>query len=252
MDSDSYVKSIVAKYALIGGRTPAATTAAEAVYNIIKAWAGPYLSSVSYSGSGAKGTAIAGIADVDLFISLNPDTPHTLAEIYNSLAGYSGLQPYAPREQNVSVGITYSNQKIDLVPGKKQHGNGSDHSLYRRKARSWTQTNVEQHIKLVQNSGRLDEIRALKIWRALHDLDFPSFYLEMTVINALSGKRSGLVASNVATVLEYLRDSFLSASVIDPANSNNKLSDDLAVAEKRLITQKAAAHLKSTWNQILW
>jgi hypothetical protein len=253
MESDIYVKSIVAKYALTAGRTPSATAAAEQVYKIIQIWAHSWLLGVSYSGSGAKGTAIAGVADVDLFISLKPETPESLADIYKSLLGYSGLKHLSPRKQNVSVGITYNGHAIDLVPGKKQSGNTTDHSLYRSKAGTWTQTNVAEHINLIQNSQRLDEIRALKIWRALHTLDFPSFYLEMTVINALYGKRSVSVASNVWTVLEYLRDKFVTAAVIDPANSNNKLSDELTVAEKKLIAQKAVSCLKATnWNQILW
>ena len=85
MESDAYVKSIIAKYALAGGRTPSATASAESVYEILKVWAGQFLLGVSYSGSSAKGTAIAGTADVDLFISLKPETPGTLAAIMNSL-----------------------------------------------------------------------------------------------------------------------------------------------------------------------
>ncbi len=191
MDAETYIKSIIAKYALTGGRTPAAKAAAEQVYEIIKIWANDFLLAVNYSGSSAKGTAIAGIADVDLFISLKPETPGTLADIYNCLANYKGFKNLSPRRQNVSVGITYNGHSIDLVPGRKQTGNTTDHSLYRSKANTWTQTNVEKHISLIQNSQRLDEIRALKIWRALHSLDFPSFYLEMTVLNALHGKHAG-------------------------------------------------------------
>ena len=252
MNADAHVKSVIAKYALVGGLTPSVEAAANAVYKIIQVWAQRYLLGVSYSGSSAKGTAIAGIADVDLFISLKPETPGILSDIYNNLANYAGFQQYNPRRQNVSVGITYSGHQIDLVPGRKQSGNTTDHSLYRSKARTWTQTNIDKHINTVRNSGRLDEIRALKIWRALHGLDFPSFYLEMTVINALSGKRSAGIASNVVSVLQYLQDDFTTATVIDPANSNNKLSDDLTAAEKKFISEKAAAHLKANWPQLLW
>ncbi len=253
MDADAYVKSIINKYALKGGRTPSATAAAEAVYSIIKIWANKFLLKISYSGSGAKGTAIAGTSDVDLFISLHPDTPGTLADLYNSLADYKGFKDYSPRRQNVSVGISYGGHSIDLVPGRKQAGDTSDHSLYRSKAKTWTQTNVDKHTAFIQNSKRLDEIRALKIWRAQHGLDFPSFYLELTVINALHGKSSERLASNVLTMLQYLRDDFINATAIEPANSNNKLSDDLTVAEKKLIIQKAEACLKAkTWGEIIW
>jgi len=252
MDAETYIKSIIAKYALTAGRAPAATAAAEQAYQIIKVWAGDFLLGVNYSGSSAKGTAIRGIADVDLFISLKPETPGTLADIYNNLANFNGLKHLSPRRQNVSVGITYDGHSIDLVPGRKQSGYTTDHSLYRSKAKTWTQTNVEKHISLIQNSGRLDEIRALKIWRAQHGLNFPSFYLELTVLDALHEKRAGAISSNFVTVLEYLRDKFVAAVVIDPVNSNNRLSDELPVAEKKLIAQKAAECLKSSWEKTLW
>jgi hypothetical protein len=252
METDAYLKSVIAKYALTGGRTPAATAAVAEVYKIIQTWAGQYLLGVSYSGSSAKGTAIAGIADVDLFISLKPETPGTLADIYNNLANYNGLKNLSPRRQNVSIGVKYNGQDIDLVPARKQSGNTTDHSLYRSKAQTWTQTNVDQHVRTIQNSQRLDEIRALKIWRAQHGLDFPSFYLELTVINSLHGRRAGPLASNVCAVLEHLRDSLPTAVVIDPANSNNKLSDDLSSAEKKAIAQKAATSLKASWKEFIW
>lgn len=252
MTPDDYVQSIIKKYALVV-RPASATTAAQEVYPIIQKWAGNWLLEVTYSGSSAKRTAISGIADVDLFISLKPETPHSLSEIYNSLANYAGIQSLKPRRQNVSIGITHNGHAIDLVPARKQGGNTTDHSLYRSKADTWTQTNVAKHIGLIQNSGRLDEIRTLKIWRALHGLDFPSFYLELTVINALNGKRSGAVASNVWTVFEYLKSNFMAAVVTDPVNSNNQISDDLTKAEKKTIADKAAASLKEeNWGQILW
>lgn len=252
MDADAYVKSIVDKYAL-NGRSPQAVVAAQTVFAVIQTWAGKWLLEVQYSGSNAKGTAIRGVADLDLFISLDPDTPETLSDIYNKLANHAQLQPYAPRRQNVSIGVTCNGYSIDLVPGKKQPGNTTDHSLYRSKAGTWTKTNVAKHIAFIQNSQRLDEIRALKIWRARHGLEFPSFYLEMTVIKALCGKRTGNIASNVWTVLEYLRGNFASTAVTDPANSNNLLSDDLTVTEKKVVIQKATSSLnQQNWGQIIW
>lgn len=48
-------------------------------------WAGQQLSSLKQSGSSAKGTALKGIADFDIFISLKSDTTETLKEIYDKL-----------------------------------------------------------------------------------------------------------------------------------------------------------------------
>ena len=172
MNGDEYVRAIIAKYAQTS-RPPAATSAANTIAAILQTWAGQYLLGISYSGSSAKGTAIRGLADVDLFISLAPQTPGTLADIYNSLLSYRALSQMNSRRQNVSVGVTYGQVKMDLTPGRKQAGNTTDHSLFKSKIRSWTQTNIAEHINLVQNSQRLDEIRALKIWKAEHGVDFP-------------------------------------------------------------------------------
>lgn len=99
----------------------------------------------------------------------------------------------------------------------------------------------------------MDEIRAIKIWRNLHQLDFPSFYLELTVLDALSGKSRNQLAANFLTVLEYLRDSLVNARVIDPANSNNTVSDDLSSAEKQVVANAAAtSRNKPYWSDIIW
>jgi len=55
------------------------------IKSIIYSWAGYQLSELIKSGSSAKGTAIKGVSDIDLFISLKSDTNGTLKEIYNSL-----------------------------------------------------------------------------------------------------------------------------------------------------------------------
>lgn len=99
--------------------------------------------------------------------------------------------------------------------------------------------------------GRIAETRVLKLWRDQHQLDFPSFYLEMVAILALSGKRGGL-SDNVWTVFQYLRDSFVDARFADPANTNNIISDDLTANEKAAIRTAATRTLAaSNWSQIV-
>jgi len=127
--------------------------------------------------------------------------------------------------------IKVNGYSVDLVPGKRQDGYSQDHSLYRRKANTWTKTNVDRHIAVVRQGGRLSESRVLKLWRDQKGLDFPSFYLELTTIRALYGS-TGTVSNNVWTVFQYLRDSFIGARIEDPANTNNVISDDLTQAEK--------------------
>lgn len=117
--------------------------------------------------------------------------------------------------------------KLDLVPGKIQTGYQNYHSLYKRRTDSWTQTNVKLHIDTVSKSGRVNEIRAVKIWRNLHSLDFPSFFLELVVLEALKGKSTTNLAENVLSALRYIGNSLPTVRILDPSNTNNLISDDM-------------------------
>ncbi len=180
----------------------------------------------------------------------------TLEEIYESLSIYLKLLGFCIREQDVSIGVKYKNLWIDLVPAKKQSGPTNDHSLYRNKTGTWTKTNVQKHVLLVRKSARQNEIRAMKIWRNLHGLEFPSFYLEQSVIQALKRHRVGRLDVNLQRVFEYLSTDFKNARILDPANSNNVVSDDLTQKEKQSIARtdlsSRSKSLQMLWNQIIW
>lgn len=217
----------------------------------LKEWAGTFLGSVSASGSFAKGTANKSGTDIDLFISLTSATRETLKEIYESLFKKMTEKGYGPKRQNVSIKVKVNGYSVDLVPAKRQAILGDDHSLFRRKADTWTKTNVTTHINYVRQGGRIYETRILKLWRNQKNLDFPSFYLELTAINALSG-HIGTLSGNVWKVFEYLRDTFPNARVVDPANTNNIISEDLTVAERATVKAAAAQALQAkTWGEIV-
>jgi hypothetical protein len=218
---------------------------------ILRGWVGNQLLSVTPSGSFAKGTANHSGTDIDLFISLNEQMPHTLKQLYESLASTMQAKGYAPRQQNVSINVTVNGYKVALVPAKRQNPLSADHSLYRQRADTWTKTNVSTHIDTVKRAGRISETRILKLWRDQKKLNFPSFCLELTTIAGLSGAQ-GTLSQNVWTALEYLRDNFSAARVVDPANTNNIISDDLSDADRTSIKNAAAQALKaSNWGEIV-
>jgi hypothetical protein len=253
MTPDQYVESMLSKYAVQKGPSSPAVQAANAVAPSIRQWANKWLSELSFSGSYAKGTAISIGTDVDLFVSLLAGTPGTLIEIYENLFSWASQQGWQPRRQNVSIGITYGGTKIDIVPGRIQDGYRNYHSLYKRKQDSWTQTNISLHIDTIANSGRVNEIRAIKIWKALHGLDFPSFYAELFVIDALKYKPQNQLAVNVMLALNAIDSSLVSSRITDPANSNNIVSDDMTTAEKQRIASQARKSAQEPyWGQIIW
>jgi len=251
MSASAYLQTILTREAVDTGPYSPVRGAQGILQPIIREWAGGQLSDVSPSGSFAKGTANKSGTDIDLFISLAQDTSDTLKEIYNKLFNRMTERGYNPKRQNVSINVRVNGYDVDLVPAKRQDGYSQDHSLYRRKADAWTKTNVATHIRTVAQSGRIPEARILKLWRNQKGLDFPSFYLELTVINALSGSR-GSLSENVWKVFQYLRDSFPSARVVDPANTNNVISDDLTAAEKGKVKAAAERALAAeSWIEIV-
>lgn len=250
MSGDTYLRSILNKYEV---NVSGAEAAGNAIYPVIKTWGNSYLVKAEFSGSLAKGTGVSLGTDADIFISVSSTTPGTLADLYETLFNAVSQAGYTARKQNVSIGTTVNGYKIDLVPGRRQSQHGNDHSLYKSKSNSWTQTNITTHINHVKRSYRIDEIRLAKIWRELHNLDFPSFYLEMAVIDSLKYATAGNLAANFLKVLEFFRDSLPSTRYVDPANSNNIISDDLNAAQKSAVSSQARlSRNQETWGGIVW
>jgi hypothetical protein len=241
---DVYVEAVVAR------KPPAAMAT-------IKAWANQYLLEIKPSGSYAKGTAVAGSADIDLLISLRNDvlsgnTP-TLSDLYHSLKNRLAAAGYITRLQNVSIRVSLPGISVDLVPAVKRIGNTNDHSVFKRKANTWRQTNIDTHINVIKNSGRTLDIKGVKIWRNLHGLDISSFYLELVVIEALKGRSLYNPAANFIHVMDFIGSEFAARHIQDPANTANIVSDELTAAERLTIARQAINSRKQpSWGQIIW
>ena len=254
MTPDEYLRSLINKYQVVAGPGSPAYNAGNAVYPIIQLWAGNQLREARFSGSNAKGTAVRGATDVDLFISLKSDTQQTLRQLFDMLFDKMRNNGYPDaRKQNVSIHINHGGIDVDLVPAVHLGGSNEDHWLYVNKInRERTKTNVYAHVDLIRNSGRISEIILTKIWRENHGLEIPSIYLELAVIEALKGRASYL-ASNFVVVLEYLSNNFSSARFVDPTNTSNIISDDLTDAEKRTIaTQAGKSRSEQSWERTIW
>jgi predicted nucleotidyltransferase len=251
MTADEYLKNILVREAVDVSSTSPVLQVQKTLQPLLTEWAGAMLRGVHPSGSFVKGTANRSGTDIDLFVSLSNNVTETLKEIYTKLFDRLKEKGYSPKQQNVSINIRVGGYDVDLVPAKHQGGTGEDHSLYRRRADTWTKTNVLTHIAKVQGSNRASEIKVIKLWRDQKGLDFPSFYLELAVLAALAGKGREL-SNNVWSVFQYLKDTFPTARFVDPANSNNIISDDLSAAERAKIKAEAEKALAApNWNQIV-
>lgn len=254
MTQDDYVINIAKKYHIQSDvDIHTQDTIINPLKSLILQWAGGCLNDIQLSGSRAKGTAISLSSDLDLFVSLKSTTNNSLSEIYNSLFYHMNQAGYKVRKQNVSIGINIVDKQVDLVPAKKRTGNTNYHSLYLNKQKTWTQTNISEHINIVRNSNRITQILLLKIWSKLHRLNFPSIYLELIVIEALKGRNTNNHAENFLLILNYIIDKFTDKKIIDPSNTNNIISNDLNKAEKEIIKNQAiSSRFQSSWEKIIW
>jgi len=253
---DEYLRQILTKQDIDRGSNSPVVKAAQILYPTLRKWAGSHLVNIYPSGSFAKGTANRLGTDIDLFISLSSGLSMGLKEIYDSLFTAMSQASFKPQRQNVSINVQVKSEgggeyDVDLVPGKRQSSFGDDHSLWMNKAQTWKQTNIQTHIATVTQAGRQAETRIIKLWRRQKGLEFPSFYVELATIAALKGKQKNLV-SNVLDVFRYLSEGFVSMRVVDPANTNNIISDTLTLAEKAAIKSAAIAALKApNWSDIV-
>ena len=268
---DEYLDSLVSRYRYPYGTDTIPHEIGKNLYPVLKDWSvevgfEKYFIETYFSGSYAKGTCIKIATDLDLFISFNHsilDEGKTLRGIYLSLFDYFKKNGYSSRVQNVSVGIDYYGTEhtkppwgkrfqIDLVPGVKYSGNTEDHNLYSTKSGTWLKTNVNNHIKLIKNSGRLREIICAKIWKINHKIKISSFYLELLILEILSGRSKNNLADNFYTFIDELSKGFaLRKKIVDPANGNNTISDELSNEEKIVIQGVALGSLQAFQNGFL-
>ncbi len=196
-------------------------------------------------------------------IRYSPATPGPISAIQTSLAEH-----FHGQVRNVSVRIAYKGLTVDLVPARRS---AAGDILWQARFNTWIKTDIAEQIRYVRTSGFIDEILALKIWRRRHALRFPSFLMELATIHALSrkggdcppisknqpctGRNSApksagcprLIAESFPALLHFLATDFPTTRLLDPANSNNVVSDLLTEVERIRIARTARLSLWGKW-----
>ena len=261
-----YVNKIIEKYSKNGQLTQNEQTAYSNLSQTLNNWFNSTYNRYTYypklniqqSGSRAKGTAIKGKSDMDMFLSIeDPNNSSTLQQFYEDTYAFLKSKGYTVRKQNVSIGVKYYGCDIDVVPAKRvnsqSYGRYDDHYLWSNKHKTRMLTNIQKHIDMVRNSGVQKEIMLLKVWRENHGLDFPSIYIEQLCIEKLSKNNQYNLADNFWQMLHYISDNIENKRVVDPSNCNNIISDSLTNSEKRQIANQAQNSLgQEYWKDILW
>jgi hypothetical protein len=253
MVPDVYVRSILAKYDLPSGESSPAELAAAELMVPTTEWAGRYLQGISYCGSYAKGTRVKGATDIDILVTLGPKTPLDADKLYDRFFDFLKRKDLKPRRLNVSIGLQHHGLEVHLIPARQEWGGSNDQRIFETEHQRVIRTNFDTHLKVVKESDFVEEIRLVKIWRNLRSLRLPSFCLELGVMDALRHSPHNQPAANMETVFVYFKDTLPNAPIRDPANFENRVSDDLLKHEKVAISEAAAQSLKqANWGKVVW
>ncbi len=252
VSADEYLRDILRREDVDAGpRSPLRALQME-VQAFCSAIPGVKLIDVYPTGAFEKGTANKTGVHIDFLASFAPTTPVPTGDLFEALYEVIESEGHETVRRDVSVALMLGDIPVDIVPGRREAMTSDAHEIWLSRFGRPVKTNLTQHILDIRASGRREEIRVLKVWRDQQGLDFPSFNLELSVLAALRRRPAGDLAHNVWTVLGYLESLFAARSILDPANANNILSDQMSPAGKETIRRAAmAARQARAWAEII-
>lgn len=207
-----------------------------------------------YAGSFSKGTMIREVFDLDIVIYWPSESGYTLKGIFDAVGETLRKHWNHVNPKTVAWELPFEGGfHIDVVPGRAIDSSFRYANLYRRDRDSPLQTSIKIHIDTVRNSGRQEVIRLLKLWRFKRNVPFKkSLALELMTIDGCKGIRTDALETQFLATLRYVRDNIASARIVDPANTNNIVSDEMSSFDKQLIQSAADTALKAQyWSQVL-
>jgi len=183
---------------------------------------------IRYGGSKAKGTLIKEFYDLDLicyFPRDDSEAGETLKEIFDNVRDALNDQydieekTSALRLRSKDPGTVGKDFHIDVVPGRYIDDSGSDCFLHQSRGdKDRLMTNLETHINHIKDSGVVDAIRLMKLWKVRRGLCVKQFVFELLIIRLLEAKGKASLASQLEHVWEQISDAQEPIAVEDPAN----------------------------------
>ncbi len=207
---------------------------------------------IKIAGSIAKGSALKDSYDLDICVYFpredSDDCGETLKEIYEKAKAclekeyYVVIKPVALRLQSNSPNTKGVDCHIDVVPGRFVDGTEGDCYLHITTGdKNYFKTNLKVHLNHIKNSGLIDQIKLLKLWRNRSGLSVRTFILELLVIKILKGSKATSLQEYLIEFWMGLRDNIDNVTIEDPANPyGNDLSE---IFDENIKSQlQSAAH----------
>lgn len=254
MTGHEYLASVLERQTLQDWELKPLQEAREEIGNLLKSNFG-WSTRFYYGGSYGKRTMIRLNYDLDIVIYFDSQRFSTLKEMYESVFGVLwNKYPGRTQKKTVAIQISYAGSfHIDVVPARLIEFSDNEANLYRTDIGTSLKTSVQNQVQHVRDSDLRDIMRLMKVWRERHGLEFKSFALELLVIRALTGEDVRGYDNKAWRVLCFIRDNVCDVSLIDPANSNNVISDTIPKKHKEAMRSQAIASLdEGNWGSIIW
>lgn len=204
-----------------------------------------------FHGSIAKGTNISG-SDIDIQLQFKKDSG-TLADLYYLVSDFAfdefkDVNLEGVREQKHSIGMEFKIKneikRIDIVPLRQIENANNDCYLFVNKTGffekpTYKKTNSLKQLSLLTFNNRERQIiKLLKVWKTENNLNIKSIYLEGIAKKAFENKSiSNNIEKALSDVILFIASNIEYLRIVDPANSNNIISNSLTAQEKNIISQ---------------
>lgn len=197
---------------------------------------------IKYAGSHEKGTMIRDNYDLDI-VCYFPDTDtRNLKEIREDVSNHLKSKylieekASAERISDLKGVSAPSGYHIDVVPGRFIEGTNDVFLHVAHGDKERIQTNLKTHINHIANSGCVPIIRLVKVWANRNRLNIKTFILELFVVEVLSGsKNKSNLRESFLKVMEAMKDKFGNVQLVDPANTNNIVSQTINSGDKIMV-----------------
>jgi tRNA nucleotidyltransferase (CCA-adding enzyme) len=229
METNEYLRAVLASQQLEGDSAELKDLQSERakVEEIIRKKFGS-VPTIRYGGSKAKGDLIKEWYDLDLICYFPFDSNaggETLEDIYRNVRDCLSRNYYV-EEKTSAVRLRNKDAKefmrdfhIDVIPGRFTDDTKGDCFIYQKSLEKCRlKTNLDVHISHIKNSGVLDPLRLMKLWKVRRVIRLKNFVFELIVIDLLHGKKSSSLEDQLTHVWTKLRDSSEPIVVEDPAN----------------------------------
>jgi len=213
---------------------------------------------IRYGGSMAKGTMNKVSYDLDIICYFPHDSTvagKTLKEIYDHVCAVLEKDYFVERKAS-ALRLRSRDSKsykqdfhIDVVPGRYIDDTKTDVFLHQEGGtKEYLKTNLETHINHVKDSGVVEAIRLMKLWRVWNGVVVKPFVLDLLTIKLLDSRKSDDLTSQLEHVWQEFRDHPEELAVEDPANPKGNDLSDLMDAARWSLSSVARSTLTTLEN----